>query len=83
MFPAPRQLWVDAMSQTEENIKSIRCQTLIIHGCEDVIVPNENSTKLFSLIENSELHLFGRCGHWTQIKHRRSFNNLVSDFLYR
>lgn len=83
MFPAPRQRWVDAMSQSEENIKSINCPTLIIHGREDVIVPIENSTRLFNLIKESELHLFGKCGHWTQIEHRSTFNNLVSDFLHR
>lgn len=34
-------------------------------------------------IENmdSQLHIYGRCGHWTQIEHAASFSKLVFDFL--
>ena len=29
----------------------------------------------------TRLHVFGRCGHWTQIEHADAFNRLVLDFL--
>ena len=81
MFPAPRQQWIDAMESKEEDIRSIEKNTLIIHGREDKVIPKENAYKLFSLIQKSQLHLFGRCGHWTQIEHTERFNKLVINFL--
>ena len=29
----------------------------------------------------SQLHVFGRCGHWTQIEHAQEFNRLVRSFI--
>jgi 2-hydroxymuconate-semialdehyde hydrolase len=81
MFPAPRQRWVDALASPEQDIRAIDKETLIIHGRDDVIVPPVTSWKLFEYIENSQLHLFARCGHWTQIEHADRFNQLVINFL--
>jgi len=69
MFPAPRQRWVDSLASSEENIAAINKETLIVHGREDQVVPLENSLRLSRLISRSQLHVFGRCGHWTQIEH--------------
>jgi len=80
MFPAPRQRWVDALASPEEAIRAIPHETLIIHGREDRIVPLETSLKLSQLISRAQLHVFGRCGHWTQIEHADRFARLVSDF---
>lgn len=81
MFPAPRQRSVDALASDLEDIKNIPHETLILHGREDVIVPPITSTTLFGLIPNSQLHMFGCCGHWTQIEHNARFIELVKDFL--
>lgn len=81
MFPAPRQRWVDALSSAEADIRMLDKETLIIHGREDRIVPPVTSKKLFELIERAQLHMFGCCGHWTQIEHAARFNRLVTDFL--
>ena len=80
MFPAPRQRWVDALASPEEAIRAIPHETLIIHGREDRIIPLETSLKLSQLISRAQLHVFGRCGHWTQIEHADRFARLVSDF---
>ncbi|MHB0806613.1 alpha/beta fold hydrolase [Stutzerimonas nitrititolerans] len=81
MFPAPRQRWVDALASAEADIRALDKETLIIHGREDRIVPPVTSQTLFELIERAQLHMFGRCGHWTQIEHAARFNKLVTDFL--
>ncbi len=81
MFPSPRQQGVDDMTFQDDKINALDNQTLIIHGREDDVIPFSNATKLFSLINNSELHGFGKCGHWTQIEHAAKFNQLVSEFL--
>lgn len=81
MFPAPRQRWVDAMRTPDEVIASLPHPTLVVHGREDRIIPLANSLKLMELIPDVRLHVFGRCGHWTQIEHAAAFNRLVVDFL--
>ena len=81
MFPAPRQRWVDALATADDAIAGITHETLIIHGREDKVIPLENSFRLSRLIARSQLHVFGRCGHWTQIEHANRFTQLVSNFL--
>lgn len=81
MFPAPRQRWIDAMASPDGEIAKIPHGTLIVHGRDDRVIPVENAIRLNRLIVDSQLHVFGRCGHWTQIEHASRFNRLVSDFL--
>ncbi len=81
MFPAPRQRWVDAMASAEASIRALPHQTLVIHGREDQVIPLQNSLTLATLIPRAQLHVFGQCGHWTQIEHAARFNRLVADFL--
>lgn len=81
MFPAPRQRWVDALALYEDKLPSLPHETLLIHGRDDRVVPVEASLKLSKLIPNSQLHIFGRCGHWTQIEKRQQFLQLVENFL--
>ena len=81
MFPAPRQAALEALASDEAAIAALPHPALILHGREDRIIPPEASLRLFQLLPNAELHLFGRCGHWTQIEHAERFNRLVADFL--
>lgn len=81
MFPAPRQRWVDVMTSREADIRAIPHETLVIHGRDDRVIPLSNSLTLAQWIERSQLHVFGRCGHWTQIEHAARFARLVTDFL--
>jgi 2-hydroxymuconate-semialdehyde hydrolase len=81
MFPAPRQRGVDALAAYEERLARIRARTLIVHGREDQVVPLSAGVKLLEAIDNAQLHVFGHCGHWTQIEHAVTFNRLVRDFL--
>jgi 2-hydroxy-6-oxo-octa-2,4-dienoate hydrolase len=83
MFPAPRQRWVEAMATPEDKIRVIQHETLIIHGREDKVIPLSNAYRLLDLIERSELHVFGRCGHWSQIEWAADFNALLVRFLSR
>lgn len=81
MFPAPRQRWVDSLASREEDIKTLSHETLILHGREDEVIPLNASYRLAELIDRAQLHVFGRCGHWTQIEHADRFARLVNDFL--
>lgn len=81
MFPAPRQAGVDGLATPEEQIAALPHPTLIVHGRDDRVIPLDNAYRLHQLIVDSQLHVFGRCGHWTQIEHAAAFNRLVGDFL--
>lgn len=81
MFPEPRQAGVESMASRESDIKAIPNRTLIVHGREDQVIPLENSYRLLQLIDQSQLHVFGHCGHWTQIEQTDRFCRLVNDFL--
>ena len=80
MFPAPRQRWIDSLALPEETLRALPHETLVIHGREDKIIPLSNAYQLHQKIQRSQLHVFGRCGHWTQIEHSKRFNELLSDF---
>lgn len=62
-------------------LQTIDKETLIIHGREDLVVPLANSMALHQYISRSQLHVFGRCGHWAQTEHRDRFHRLLEDFL--
>lgn len=81
MFPAPRQNGIQSLAQAEEDVAAIDHQTLIVHGRDDRIIPLESSLRLHQLIPRSQLHVFGQCGHWTQIEHADRFTRLFNDFL--
>lgn len=81
MFPAPRQASVDAMVSPEAAIRALPHQTLVVHGREDQVIPLANSLKLAGLIPRAQLHVYGQCGHWTQIEHAARFAQLVGNFL--
>lgn len=80
MFPAPRQDSVERMASNQHYIRNIPHETLIIHGREDRVIPLETSLKLIELIDNAQLHVFGKCGHWTQIEHTEEFTGLLRNF---
>ena len=80
MFPAPRQNGVNALASAEAAMQALPHHTMIIHGREDKVIPLSTSYQLFNLIQKSQIHVFGQCGHWTQIEHTVRFNSLISDF---
>ncbi|MGI9197772.1 MAG: alpha/beta fold hydrolase [Candidatus Nanopelagicales bacterium] len=81
MFPAPRQCALDAITHDTELVRGIQAPTLIVHGREDRVIPLASSLTLLDLIPDAQLHVFGQCGHWTQIEHAGEFNRLLVDFL--
>jgi 2-hydroxymuconate-semialdehyde hydrolase len=81
MFPAPRQNGVNSLTSLEEDIRALSHETLVIHGREDQVLPLSNSLTLADWIQRAQLHVFGRCGHWTQIEHAARFTQLVGNFL--
>lgn len=80
IFAAAGQAMIQALVTPEADVRAITQRALVIHGRDDKIVPLSNSYQLHALIETSDLHVFGQCGHWTQIEKRDQFIALVMDF---
>ncbi|MEV6161661.1 alpha/beta hydrolase [Streptomyces sp. NPDC052052] len=66
---------------TPQELMGITAPSLLIHGRDDRVVHFEASLELVSLIPDSRLVLFNRCGHWAQLEHAAEFNRLVTDFV--
>ncbi|MCP4596387.1 alpha/beta hydrolase [Neptuniibacter sp.] len=81
VFPPPYQRWADAQVVSDEDLANLDNEVLIIHGRDDRVVPVQISENLFRKIKNAQMHLFGNCGHWTQIEQTARFNSLVLQFL--
>lgn len=71
----------DELATPEDVIAALPHRTLVVHGRDDRVIPLENAHRLLALVDDARLHVFGRCGHWTQIEHADEFNRLVVDFL--
>ena len=54
---------------------------LIIWGRDDRFVPMDVGLRLLWGMQNAEMHIFNRCGHWAQWEHADKFNRMVLDFL--
>lgn len=61
----------------------VSAASLIIWGRDDRFVPLDCGLRLLWGLQNAELHVFNRCGHWAQWEHADSFNNMVVAFLRR
>jgi 2-hydroxymuconate-semialdehyde hydrolase len=79
-FPPPLQQHVDAMRIPEERLQRIQTPTLCIHGREDRIIPLEVGLRIYRLLPHADMHIFGECGHWTQIEKTADFTALVLRF---
>jgi len=82
MFFDQRQERLNELALPEEEIKKIKTQTLLFHGLNDQVIPfEETSYKLIQLLPHAELHLFNKCGHWTQIEKTDPFINHILAFI--
>ena len=62
-------------------LSEIAAPTLVIWGRDDRFVPFDVGLRLLWGMQNAQMHIFNRCGHWAQWEHADDFNRLVLDFL--
>ena len=82
MFLDPRHKGSE-LGITAEEVQAITTPALLVHGREDRVVPLSVSVTMLDLLPNADLHVFSRCGHWTQIERAAEFSALVADYLER
>lgn len=54
---------------------------LLIHGVQDVVIPVSRTWELLNIIPTADAHIFGQCGHWSQVEHAEDFNATVKQYL--
>ena len=80
-FVASSQKAPIASWDVSHRVHQITAPTLISWGRDDRFVPIDHAFKLVNLMQNAQLHVFPRCGHWAQWEHAESFNRLAIGFL--
>lgn len=63
-----------------DNMKSIDCPTLIIHGDYDVI-PTEAVERMGKEIKNAEIHIVKECGHFVHIEKPEFYFDTIRSFI--
>ncbi|MFD8339901.1 alpha/beta fold hydrolase [Streptomyces solisilvae] len=90
--PEHLQNWLDLMTggagatgllQAGQKMADSEVPTLVIHGRDDRTVHYEMALRAHSVIPDSRLLMFNRCGHWAQLEHAAEFNATVKHFLER
>lgn len=81
MFPAPRQRHIDEAALPFATLETIATPTLLIHGAQDRVVPvRATSLQLVEVLQNADLVVLGRCGHWAQVERAAKFRQVVAQF---
>lgn len=65
----------------EAALQKINSPALVLHGREDRVVPLQCGQTLVANIKNSDMYVFGQCGHWVQTEQREKFLEIVNVFL--
>jgi 4,5:9,10-diseco-3-hydroxy-5,9,17-trioxoandrosta-1(10),2-diene-4-oate hydrolase len=61
----------------------VQAPVLLLWGQEDRAGAIDVALQLLRTLQDAELHVFPRCGHWVQVERREEFNHLVLDFFAR
>jgi 2-hydroxy-6-oxonona-2,4-dienedioate hydrolase len=62
-------------------LAEINTPALVMHGRDDRVVGLEASLRIVSVLKNSQLMIFNRCGHWVQLERAEMFNRMLDSFL--
>lgn len=81
MYVEAQEALVEAGGEliNDDELASIACPALIMHGARDRIVPAEYAHILHKKIRGSRLHLFD-AGHPAHLRHPAEFTSLVLNF---
>jgi pimeloyl-ACP methyl ester carboxylesterase len=75
--------WKGLRTNFMDRLHTLAVPTLILHGAEDGYVSVSWARRAHTLIKDSELHVFPRCGHWLTLERPAEFNRAVLEFLAR
>ena len=62
-------------------LAKIKAPVLLLWGKQDEVLPLKDAVQSFDFIENCEIRILSKCGHWMQAEHPEFFNTAVKNFL--
>ena len=65
----------------EDQIASIKTNTLVVNGKEDLVVPLQYAYRFLELLENSWGYIVPHCGHWAMIEYPEDFSHACMNFI--
>lgn len=68
---------------SEPDLGSIRAETLVLTGDNDLVVPAENSANLVRSLQNATLAIIEGGGHMAFVEEPKKFNSIVREFLLK
>eukprot|EP00796_Vickermania_ingenoplastis_P010661 gene10661-7407_t len=75
-----RQVWAIQRARSRENeLKSLTCPTLVIHGKKDIMIPCVNGEALAKIIPNAQLVLYEKMGHALPVQ---LFEDIIDNYFY-
>jgi 4,5:9,10-diseco-3-hydroxy-5,9,17-trioxoandrosta-1(10),2-diene-4-oate hydrolase len=84
--PETVELFTSHPPQREDfsaRLGEVRAPVLLLWGQEDRAGAIDVALQLLRTLQDAELHVFPRCGHWVQVERQAQFNRLVLDFFTR
>jgi pimeloyl-ACP methyl ester carboxylesterase len=84
--PEMVELFTNHPPQREDfsaRLSEVKAPVLLLWGQEDRAGAIDVALHLLRTLQDAELHMFPRCGHWVQVERREEFNHLVLDFFAR
>jgi|APHM01.1.fsa_nt_gi Predicted hydrolases or acyltransferases (alpha/beta hydrolase superfamily) len=64
-----------------DDLARLAVPTLLVHGANDTLFPSAWSERADERLDNSELHVFEKCGHWPPRERPDQFNDVLSAFM--
>lgn len=62
-------------------LNNIKCPTLIVHACSDVIMSNEMQEEMLSRIANARMELVRECGHYSMLEKPQDISKIIKSWL--
>ena len=62
-------------------LEHIKAPVLLVWGKEDVVLPVQGGYSAVERLDNCELRVISKCGHWVQFEYQEWFNHAVMQFL--
>src|SRR5690606_38207014 len=69
MFQGDQQRFIDEVALNDEQLASIECETLLVHGRNDRPASFRSSVALAEKIKRADLYLLNHCGHSVAFEH--------------
>ncbi|MFK8051475.1 MAG: alpha/beta fold hydrolase [Woeseiaceae bacterium] len=73
--------WSRNWALTENVAQRVTVPTLFIGANDDVLIAPEHIENMKQYVDDLEVHVIDRCGHWTQQEHPKTVNQLMLDWL--